>query len=116
MAVLARRQALRQRQQKARRPAPLKEETAELQRDEKAEQLFEKIEQKEQYRKILETVKSLPEKYRQVFMLAYTGDLTYANIAEVLDIPITTVQIRLVRARRMIYDRVSGKEKSKVRK
>ena len=110
LAVLARRQALRYRQQKARRPRPLKEEIAELQSDEKAEQLFEKVEQKEQYRQILETVKSLPEKYRQVFMMAYAGDLTYSNIAEVLDIPITTVQIRLVRARRMIYDRISGKE------
>ena len=48
-------------------------------------------------------------------MLAYAGDLTYANIAEVLDIPVTTVQIRLVRARRMVYDRVSGKKRNKVR-
>jgi len=114
LAVLAKRQALRHRQQKARRPAPLKEEIAELQPDEKAPQLFEKLEQKEQCRQILEAVNSLPEKYRQVFMLAYAGDLTYANIAEILDIPVTTVQIRLVRARRMIYDRVCGKERNKV--
>jgi RNA polymerase sigma factor (sigma-70 family) len=115
LAVLARRQALRHRQQKARRPGSLKEETAELQCDDKAEQLFEKVEQKEQCRLILETVQSLPEKYRQVFMLAYAGDLTHGNIAEILDVPITTVQIRLVRARRMVYDRVSGKERNKVR-
>jgi RNA polymerase sigma-70 factor (ECF subfamily) len=114
LAVLARRQALRHRRQKARRLGPLKKELAEVQCDEKALQLFEKVEQKEQCRQILGTVKSLPEKYRQVFMLAYAGDLTYAKIAEILDIPITTVQIRLVRARRMIYDRISGKEISKV--
>jgi len=115
LAVLARRQALRHRQQKARRPGSLHAEIAELQPDGKTPQLFDKLEQKEQCRQILETVKSLPEKYRQVFMLAYSGDLTYANIAEILDIPITTVQIRIVRARRMIYDRVSGKKRSKVR-
>jgi len=57
----------------------------------------------------------LPEKYRQVFMLAYAGDLTYGNIAEILDIPITTVQIRLVRARRMLYDKVAGRKRNKVR-
>jgi RNA polymerase sigma factor (sigma-70 family) len=114
LAVLARRQALRHRQQKARRPSPLNEEIAELQPDEKTQQLFEKIEQKEQCRQILETVKSFPEKYRQVFMLAYAGDITYGNIAEILDIPITTVQIRLVRARRMVYDRISGKKRNKV--
>jgi RNA polymerase sigma factor (sigma-70 family) len=113
LAVLARRQALRHRQQKARRPGPLYEEIAELKCDEKAQQLFEKVEQMEQCRRILKAVRSLPEKYRQVFMLAYADDLTYGNIAEILDIPITTVQIRLVRARRMIYDRVSGKKEIK---
>ena len=114
LAVLAKRQALRYRQQKARRPAPLKEKIAELQQDDKAEQLFEKLEQKEQCRQILEVVKLLPEKYRQVFMLAYVGDLTYANIAEILDIPVTTVQIRLVRARRMVYDKMVGRKNNKV--
>jgi RNA polymerase sigma-70 factor (ECF subfamily) len=110
LAILAKRQALRHRQRKARRPGPLNEEITELQCDEKAQQLFEKVEQKEQCRQIMQAVQSLPEKYRQVFMLAYAGDLTYGNIAEILDIPVTTVQIRLVRARRMIYDRVSGKK------
>ena len=115
LAVLAKRQALRHRQRNARRPGQLSEEIAGLQSDEKTQQLFEKIEQKEQCRRILEAVKSLPEKYRQVFMLAYTGDLTYANITEILDIPVTTVQIRLVRARRMVYDKVAGRKRSKVR-
>jgi RNA polymerase sigma-70 factor (ECF subfamily) len=110
LAVLARRQALRHRQRRARRPGQLNEEIAELQPDEKARQLFEKAEQTEQCRRILQAARSLPEKYRQVFMLAYAGDLTYGNIAEILDIPLTTVQIRLVRARRMIYDRVRNKK------
>lgn len=114
LAVLAKRQALRHRQQKARRPGPLTEEIAGLQTDEKAPRLFEKMERKERCRQILQAVRSLPEKYRQVFMLAYAGDLTYANIAEILDIPVTTVQIRLVRARRMVYDKVTGGKSSKV--
>ena len=114
LAVLARRQALRHRQRQARRPGPLNEEIAGLQPDEKARQHFEKVEQKEQCRQIMQAVRSLPEKYRQVFLLAHAGDLTYGNIAEILDIPITTVQIRLVRARRMIYNQVTGKDKNKV--
>jgi RNA polymerase sigma-70 factor (ECF subfamily) len=115
LAVLARRQALRYRQQKTRRPIPLNEELAELKCDEKAQQILENIEQKEQYQLILEAVRSLPEKYRQVFMLEYAGDLTYGQIAEILDIPFTTVQIRLVRARRMIYNQVTSKDRDKVR-
>ena len=114
LAVLAKRQALRHRQRNALRPALLSEELAGLQCDEKAEKLFEKVEQQEQCRRILQAVQSLPEKYRQVFMLAYAGDLTYANIAEILDIPVTTVQIRLVRARRMVYDKVTGRKRNKV--
>jgi DNA-directed RNA polymerase specialized sigma24 family protein len=47
-------------------------------------------------------------------MLAYVSDLTYANIAEILDIPITTVQIRLVRARRMVYDKITDGKSHKV--
>ena len=114
LAVLARRQALRHRQRKAQRPGPLSEELIQLKDDPKARQLLENLEQKEQYQQIAEAVRALPEKYRQVFMLEYSGDLTYGQIAEILDMPITTMQIRLVRARRMIRDRIAGRDENKV--
>ena len=114
LAVLARRQALRYRQQKNQSPTLLDEKIADQQPDENASQLLENIEQKEQCQQILDALKSLPDKYRDVFMLEYSNDLTYGQIAETLDIPITTVQIRLVRARRLIYNRVAGKDKNKV--
>ena len=63
---------------------------------------------------MLQAVKSLPEIYRQVFMLAHLENLTYAQIAEILDVPFTTVQIRLVRARRMIFNQIKDKEKNEV--
>ena len=115
LAVLARRQALRYRRKKNYRLIYPDEEIAVQQCDDKAERLSQSIEQSEQYQWILQAVKLLPEKYRQVFMLQYSNDLTYGQIAEMLDIPVTTVQIRLVRARRMIYKRIMGKDKSKVR-
>jgi len=114
LAVLARRQALRYRQQKHQRLRPLNEELADLKCNEKAARLFEIIEQKEQYRQVLDAIGSLPEKYRQVFVLEHIDDLTYRQIAEILDIPVTTVQIRLVRARQMLYKQVTGKEKNRV--
>jgi DNA-directed RNA polymerase specialized sigma24 family protein len=43
-----------------------------------------------------------------VFLLAATGELTYAQMAEVLDVPVTTMQIRLVRARRMLQNKTLG--------
>ena len=108
LAVLARRQALRYRQQKAQRPISLNEELADQHCDEQAQRLLENIEQKEQCERVLQALNSLPEKYREVFILEYVHDLTYGQIAEILDIPVTTLQIRLVRARRMILDKVSG--------
>jgi RNA polymerase sigma factor (sigma-70 family) len=114
LAVLARRQALRHRQQRARKPSPLGPELAQDECDEKAGQFAEEMERAEQCERILFAARVLPEKYREVFMLQYSSDLTYRQIAEILDIPVTTVQIRLVRARRMIYDQVAGKDESKV--
>ena len=114
LAVLARRQALRYRQQKNQRLRHLNEELADLKCDEKATELFEIIEQKERYKQVLDAIGSLPEKYRQVFVLEHIDDLTYRQIAEILDIPISTVQIRLVRARQMLYKQVTGKEKNRV--
>jgi RNA polymerase sigma factor (sigma-70 family) len=116
MAVLARRQALKYRQRKSqRRVISLNnDEVAGQQCDYKAGQLLDNLELREQYQQVLQAVKSLPEIYRQVFMLAHLENLTYAQIAEILDVPFTTVQIRLVRARRMIFNQIKDKEKNEV--
>ncbi|MFX1492496.1 MAG: RNA polymerase sigma factor [Promethearchaeota archaeon] len=116
MAVLARRQALKYRQRKSqRRVISLNnDEVAGQQCDYKAGQLLDNLELREQYQQVLQAVKSLPEIYRQVFMLAHLEDLSYARIAEILDVPFTTVQIRLVRARRMIFNQIKDKEKNEV--
>jgi RNA polymerase sigma-70 factor (ECF subfamily) len=66
----------------------------------------EDVARKELCGRALEAVRELPQKYREVFMLAHSSGLTYAQMAEVLDVPITTMQIRLVRARQMIRDRI----------
>jgi len=118
LVTLARRQALRYRQQKARRPAPLDEEVAQLQPDQKAGETIETMEEQESGSlsdRIWQAVQSLPEKYREVFVLQHAGDFTYAQIAEILDVPLTTVQIRLVRARRMICDQLASRDPNSVR-
>lgn len=111
LAILAQRQALRFRQQKAQRKMSLNTEPVDLAPDNNSGQLIDNIEQRQQYQLILSAVKSLPEKYRQVFILKHINDLTYRQIAEILDLPVTTVQIRLVRARRMLNDWINEKNK-----
>ncbi|MGD2093556.1 MAG: RNA polymerase sigma factor [Phycisphaerales bacterium] len=115
LAVLARRIAIKHSRKKTQRTILLNEEISEHKADEKATRILENLEQQEQYQQILDAIKLLPEKYRQVFILGHIDELTYQKIAEILDIPLTTVQIRIVRARRMIYKQVTGKDKNKVR-
>ena len=114
LAVLARNQALRFRRQQGKRGFSLDQSPAEGRCDEKAGEFIKNVERAEQCALILAAARGLPGKYREVFMLAHSSDLTYAQMAEILDVPVTTVQIRLVRARRMILNRVAGRNKDKV--
>jgi len=72
------------------------------------------IERRELCGRVLEAVRGLPQKYREVLVLAHSGELTYAQMAEVLDVPITTMQIRLVRARQMVRNQVAGSSPEQV--
>jgi len=47
-------------------------------------------------------VESLPGKYRETLLLRYTDNLSYKEIAGLLDLPVTTVTTRLNQARRML--------------
>lgn len=47
---------------------------------------------------------SLPEEFRAAVVLRDVGDLDYAEIADVLDVPIGTVKSRIARGRKMLVD------------
>ena len=52
------------------------------------------IEQKETARLIDRAIKQMPEKFREVVMLKIWSGLTFAQIAEALDIPLNTAASR----------------------
>jgi RNA polymerase sigma-70 factor (ECF subfamily) len=56
----------------------------------------------EAYQRILERLAELPLKYREPLMLRALKDMSYEQIGEVLGLPVTTVETRLTRARRML--------------
>lgn len=58
---------------------------------------------------LLEAVQGLPALYREPFALRHLEDWSYAEIGEVLGLPVETVETRLVRARRMLREMLSGK-------
>ena len=51
-------------------------------------------------------VASLPPEYRAVVVLRYVGELSYAEIAEALDIKTSTVSMRWHRAKMMLRERM----------
>jgi RNA polymerase sigma-70 factor, ECF subfamily len=54
---------------------------------------------------------ALPEAFREAVWLRDVEEFTYAEMAEMLGIPIGTVMSRISRGRRLLFERLSGAEK-----
>ena len=59
---------------------------------------------REEGRRLMEIARGLPPEYREPLMLRAVRGLSYRQIADALELPITTVETRLARARRMVRD------------
>ena len=57
---------------------------------------------------LLQQAMSLPAEYREPLLLRCIQSLTYQQISDILDLPITTIETRLARARRMLREEVGG--------
>ncbi len=58
---------------------------------------------------LLRAVQALPALYREPFVLRHLENWSYAEIGEVLGLPVASVETRLVRARRMLRQMLDGK-------
>ena len=56
---------------------------------------------------VVAEVESLPHEYREVIMLYYYSDMTYRDLADLLDVSAATVNARLTRARAMLRQRLA---------
>ena len=59
-------------------------------------------------RDLAAAVTRLPERYRAVGTLYYLQDVSYPEIAEVLDLPLGTVKTHLHRAKKLLRDHMHG--------
>ena len=66
------------------------------------------IERKEMSECVQRFLVALPDDYRTVMMLAEIEGLTGAEISELLSVPLTTVKMRLHRARRMLQEELEA--------
>ena len=63
--------------------------------------------------KIVAALDRLDDSFREVLILSVAGDLSYREIADVLDCPIGTVMSRVARARRILREQLSDFARSR---
>ncbi len=56
---------------------------------------------------VQQAIAELPEKYRIPIVLKYLEELSYKNIAEILDLPVTTIETRLYRGKILLQKRLA---------
>ncbi len=66
--------------------------------------LYLAIERSDAAKRLMEQALSLPVAYREPLLLRCLRSLSYQQISELLDLPITTIETRLARARRMLRE------------
>lgn len=71
------------------------------------EQADQVLRRKELEREAEQAIATLPERRRQIFLLSRHHDLTYAEIAEALDISIKTVETQMSRALKFLRERLA---------
>jgi RNA polymerase sigma-70 factor (ECF subfamily) len=60
-------------------------------------------------RELRKAINGLKEKYRNILILFYYQGLSYEVIAEILEIPVKTVETQLYRARKQLRSKLAGK-------
>ncbi len=64
------------------------------------------IETRDAAERLLAQAMTLPVEYREPLLLRCVHSMTYQQISDVLELPITTIETRLARARRMLREEV----------
>ena len=63
---------------------------------------------KETQKLVRQAIAELPERYRVPLVLKYLEEMSYKEISEILDIPVTTIETRLYRGRSLLKKRLTG--------
>jgi RNA polymerase sigma-70 factor (ECF subfamily) len=58
---------------------------------------------------VLEAIQALPALYREPFVMRHLNGWTYSEIADVMGMPVDSVETRLVRARRFLRESLKDK-------
>ncbi|HYG77201.1 MAG TPA: sigma-70 family RNA polymerase sigma factor [Planctomycetota bacterium] len=64
------------------------------------------LEEDEKISGILETIGRLPDIYREVLVLKHVQDLSYTEMSAILGVSVKSLEVRLVRARKLLQERL----------
>ena len=67
---------------------------------------------KDEARRALEAAQQLHPDYREPLLLRCVRGMSYRRIAQTLDLPVTTVETRIARARRMVREEIEFEEEA----
>lgn len=67
---------------------------------------------KQRARILKEALDSLPDKYRDIIRMRHIDELSYQEIAELLDLPLGTVKAHIFRARELLYKSLKDRQGS----
>ena len=101
--------ALSMAQRRERAPQPLSLDVEQLQetcRATRVELPGAALESDERVSGILDTIGRLPEIYREVLVLKHVQDLSYSEMSSILGVSVKSLEVRLVRARKLLQERL----------
>lgn len=68
----------------------------------------DRSDQREEAERLLRLARDLPREYAEPLILRCCQEMSYRQIADLLDLPVTTVETRIARARRMLRETAAG--------
>jgi RNA polymerase sigma-70 factor (ECF subfamily) len=77
--------------------------------DHQSETCGDALDRQDETRLLMEEVEALPPEYREVVMLYYYEDVTYRDLARMLDVSPATINARLTKARARLRERLGDK-------
>jgi RNA polymerase sigma-70 factor, ECF subfamily len=101
--------ALSMAQRRERSPQPLSLDAEQMQdgfRVARADVPGAALEADEKVSGILETIGRLPDIYREVLVLKHVQDLSYTEMSTILGVSVKSLEVRLVRARKLLQERL----------
>jgi RNA polymerase sigma-70 factor (ECF subfamily) len=70
----------------------------------------EVYEHRVQSSELMECIQTLEDKYREVLLLRFQEEMSYEKIAEILDLPPSTIETRLFRAKKMLREKLERRK------